>query len=203
MDPLSRPWTRCAGAGRLRRVAVVLLLLGHGGLLALCRSRQALGRPVAAPGNPARGSPAGGPVRAQRGLRLRRLGLAYFGGFDPAAIGLRFALPPKAPIPGDSLRSEPDAEPGPQPGWFAVSVAILHGCQYGIPDGRGGTEFTDRPYYAYFQRFRPAATAGYSIYIYHVTPDEANRVRRELGLLEISPETAARNSRDAATCPAQ
>jgi len=114
------------------------------------------------------------------------LGLAYFGGFDPTAIGLRFRLPPKGAIPGDPPAA-PDAAPGPQPGWFAVSVAILHGCQYAIPDGRGGTESTDRPYYAYFQRFRPAATAGYSIYVYHVTPEEANRVRRELGFPELPP----------------
>jgi hypothetical protein len=30
--------------------------------------------------------------------------------------------------------------------------------------------------------------AGYSIYIYHITLEEANRVRRELGLAELSQE---------------
>ena len=33
--------------------------------------------------------------------------------------------------------------------------------------------------------------AGYSIYIYHITLDEANRVRRELGLPELSEEGSA------------
>ena len=32
--------------------------------------------------------------------------------------------------------------------------------------------------------------AGYSIYIYHITLDDANRVRRELGLPELEGEGA-------------
>ena len=36
--------------------------------------------------------------------------------------------------------------------------------------------------HTYFQRFRPVATAGYSIFIYHIDRDECNRVRAELGL---------------------
>jgi hypothetical protein len=60
---------------------------------------------------------------------------------------------------------------GPKPGWHAVSVTRL--C------ARSGK-------HAYFQRFRPVASAGYSIHIYHIRRDEANRVRRELGLPELS-----------------
>jgi len=47
---------------------------------------------------------------------------------------------------------------------------------------------TDDWNYEYFLRFNPIATAGYSIYIYHITLDEANRVRRELGLAELPPD---------------
>ena len=36
--------------------------------------------------------------------------------------------------------------------------------------------------YRYFLHFEPVATAGYSIYVYHITLDGANRVRRRLGL---------------------
>ena len=39
--------------------------------------------------------------------------------------------------------------------------------------------------YRYFLNFDPVAMAGYSIYIYHITLDEANRVRRGLGLKEL------------------
>ncbi len=58
----------------------------------------------------------------------------------------------------------------PEPGWFAVSVNRIR--------GRGEE-------YAYFLRFEPVAMAGYTIYIYHITLDEANRVRRELGAAEL------------------
>ncbi len=58
----------------------------------------------------------------------------------------------------------------PQPGWHALSVNKI----------RSHTRE-----YEYFLRFEPVAMAGYSIYIYHITPDEANRVRRELGLPEL------------------
>jgi hypothetical protein len=38
---------------------------------------------------------------------------------------------------------------------------------------------------AYFSNFDPVAMAGYSIRIYHITIEDANRVRRELGLPEL------------------
>ncbi len=56
---------------------------------------------------------------------------------------------------------------GPQPGWHAVSVNQIH--------RREGD-------YLYFLQFQPVGMAGYSIYIYHITPEEAERVRQKLGL---------------------
>ncbi len=58
----------------------------------------------------------------------------------------------------------------PQPGWHALSVNKIR---------------SRSREYEYFLRFEPVAMAGYSIYIYHITFDEANRVRRELGLPEL------------------
>lgn len=58
----------------------------------------------------------------------------------------------------------------PQSGWYALSVNYIY----------------DRDkQYRYFLNYEPVATAGYSIYIYHITTDEANRVRREMNLPEI------------------
>ena len=59
---------------------------------------------------------------------------------------------------------------GPLPGWYALSVNEIYGRSR---------------QYRYFLNFQPVATAGYSIYIYHITIDEANQVRRELGLPEL------------------
>lgn len=67
-------------------------------------------------------------------------------------------------------------EPEPRPGWYAVSVHRIH---------------DPKDSYEYFRRFTPLATAGYSIYIYHVTLEEANRVRRELGLSDLSSSEVA------------
>jgi hypothetical protein len=58
----------------------------------------------------------------------------------------------------------------PQPGWYALSVNHLY----------------DREkQYRHFLNLKPVDSAGYSIYIYHITPEDANRVRREMGLPEI------------------
>jgi len=65
---------------------------------------------------------------------------------------------------------------GPQPGWYALSVNYLY-------------DRTGR--YRYFLKFEPVASAGYSIYIYHITLDKANRVRAELEM----PQLSDRNER--------
>ena len=117
--------------------------------------------------------------------------MAYFGIFDPRADGIEFSLPPLGPVPrekpnGRGKQARPPPNPaanlGPLPGWYAVSVTMLHGYTYAIHDGKGGKLFTDRPYFTYFQRFEPVARAGYSIYIYHLQPADVDRVRGELGL---------------------
>jgi hypothetical protein len=105
-------------------------------------------------------------------------GLAYYGWYPPALVGIPET---RRPSPGTQQRHSPDMgnsgarstelrESGPQPGWYALSVNHLydHNTQY-----------------RYFLHFEPVAMAGYSIYIYHITVDDANRVRRELGLPEL------------------
>ncbi len=97
----------------------------------------------------------------------RPLQLAYFGGVDPSIVGIQFTLPSASP----------------QPGHFAISVSYLRGSTLvSAPNGRGGKVGISRDGYSYFQHFTPIAKAGYSIFIYHITLEEANRVRRELGL---------------------
>ncbi|MDR1491863.1 MAG: hypothetical protein LBT05_03965 [Planctomycetaceae bacterium] len=66
----------------------------------------------------------------------------------------------------------------PQPGWYALSVNHLY----------------DREkQYRYFLNFEPADKIGYSIYIYHIMPEDANRVRRETGLPEIEVTPSEQN----------
>lgn len=99
-------------------------------------------------------------------------GLAYHGGFDPEDIGLDIPGPPEGVnserLDQSALKTE---AVGPLPGSYALSAMSVYGWQ-------------ER--YDYFgQFFEPIAYAGYSIYIYHITLEDANRVRRELGLPEL------------------
>jgi hypothetical protein len=63
-----------------------------------------------------------------------------------------------------------DRTAGPQPGWFIVSVNQIHRRE-------GDLE--------YFLEFDPVDTIGYTMNVYHITFDDANRVRRKMGLSEL------------------
>jgi hypothetical protein len=99
----------------------------------------------------------------------RPLSLACFSSVLPSFVGIEGEEVPKwTASHGGEANVEGSKDQGPRPGWFAVSVHLLRG------EG-----------YAYFLRFRPVAMAGYSIYVYHLSLDDANRARRELGLEEL------------------
>jgi 4-amino-4-deoxy-L-arabinose transferase-like glycosyltransferase len=110
----------------------------------------------------------------------RPLRLAYYGGMDAHLIGLEPHQAPYGPD-ADSGPTVPEQQ-GPQPGWYAVSVNLLCGMAWRAYDKRGQRTYHPRNAYSYFRLFRPVAKAGYSIFIYHITPEEANRVRAQFGL---------------------
>lgn len=92
------------------------------------------------------------------------LRMAYRGFVAPDTLGIEnHGLPPRGPVIGTKQRDVITQRLGPQPGWHAMSVDRIHA-----------------PEFDYFLNFEPVDSVGYSIYIYHITPDEANRVRREL-----------------------
>ena len=102
------------------------------------------------------------------------IGVSYDNILDPSVVGIEYTKPPVGPMAIEQELPPPEQQ-GPLPGWYAISVNHLHGRT---------------KEYEYFLRFEPAAMAGYSMYIYHLTPDQVNPVRRELGLPE-APEVAA------------
>ena len=112
----------------------------------------------------------------------RPLHLAYFGHIDPRAAGIEFVLPPYGPVRESDLVGPEADRLGPRPGWHAVSVTLLRGYRYAVPNGTGGTVYIDDFYYRYFLDCQPVARAGYSINIYHLEWDECNRLRADLGL---------------------
>ncbi len=105
----------------------------------------------------------------------RPLGLAAFNTIDPGILGIQFTLPP----------------PDPQPGYYALDVNFVRGFPYRAANGRGQFEYIGLHQYEYFQHFQPIAKAGYSIFIYHITLEDANRVRRELGLPLLRDKTSS------------
>jgi len=60
----------------------------------------------------------------------------------------------------------------PREGWYVISVNQIH--------NRSGR-------YRYFLEFEPVARIGYSMNVYHITPEEAERVRQKMGFTEIDP----------------
>jgi hypothetical protein len=120
----------------------------------------------------------------------RPLGLAFFHMLDPKPyLNVDFTIPPLAPDPDQSHTREQLEKLGPHPGYFAISVGYLRGITFSAPDGGGGFRWIPRhDSFAYFQSFKPIARAGYSIYIYHITLDEANEARRKMGLPPLPSE---------------
>jgi 4-amino-4-deoxy-L-arabinose transferase-like glycosyltransferase len=100
----------------------------------------------------------------------RPLGVAYFALCDPRIAGIEWIAVPRVAVESADGAYVASESRGPLPGWYALSVNEIH---------RHSGE------YEYFLRFQPVAMAGYSIYIYHITLEEANQVRRELGLPEL------------------
>lgn len=115
----------------------------------------------------------------QRHPEARPLGIAdnFFWPVDPQVAGIEYFVAPSGPAPDEPLERSGADHFGPLPGWYAISVNALRADKW--PARR---TYEELPYYGYFLNFAPVAHAGYSIYVYHVTPDEANRVRAQMGL---------------------
>jgi 4-amino-4-deoxy-L-arabinose transferase-like glycosyltransferase len=108
--------------------------------------------------------------------QARPIGVAYFGFFDPEILDPDFT-----PVPEDHTWALSDrVRNGPPPGWYALSVNSLYG--YAL----GGIQDGPLPRYEYFRSLRPVATAGYSMYIYRISPEGPACVRQDLGLVALS-----------------
>jgi len=66
----------------------------------------------------------------------------------------------------DSIENRQKTCVGPLPGWYIISLNLIH-----RPEGD----------YEYFQEFEPVDRIGYSMNVYHITRDDADRLRRKLG----------------------
>jgi hypothetical protein len=123
-----------------------------------------------------------------------QIGLAYYNLIDARILGINFDLPPSGAtgiFPDDRRYTR---SIGPRPGYYAVSVNFLRGVPFCTADGRGGFRRIPSFTYSYFLQFNPIAKAGYSIFIYHITLEDANLFRRQWGLPLLVEETSIQES---------
>ncbi len=78
--------------------------------------------------------------------------------------------PPPGPDYFDSIEEVHVEVIGPQPGWHVLSVNEI---------------FEESGQWRYFLEFKPVATVAYAIRIYYIAHEDANRVRRKLGISEL------------------
>ncbi len=106
----------------------------------------------------------------------RPLRLAYFGSapFEIAALDDVLPLPTPDRGAGASNRFPSSV---PETGWYAASVHLLQSS--------AGPPFASSDL-RYLLQLQPVASAGYSIRIYHITAEDAERLRREMGLPPLS-----------------
>lgn len=84
------------------------------------------------------------------------LKLAYFGYFDPRCLEIECPA---------LIRTDSTSIP---PGWYAVSVNFSQGMPWFIYAADGTKARVKHDTFERFRQLKPHATAGYSIYIYHV-----------------------------------
>jgi 4-amino-4-deoxy-L-arabinose transferase-like glycosyltransferase len=115
----------------------------------------------------------------------RPLYLAYNGTMYPEIVGITYRQPPYGveSIPETLLTSLDPRAVGPVPGLHAVSANLVIGLPFVVPDERH-LYYLQCPLnaYRYFQHFTPIARVGHSIYVYDLSLDDVNAVRRRLGL---------------------
>ncbi|MCX7428745.1 MAG: glycosyltransferase family 39 protein [Planctomycetia bacterium] len=96
--------------------------------------------------------------------------MAYYGNFDPRHVGLDYELPSERCVTGDEQHVR-DVALQLRPGWYAVSVNLLHGFPHCVYDDHGTLTDLDSGLLTQLLQREPEATAGYSIHIYHISPN--------------------------------
>ena len=115
--------------------------------------------------------------------QVRPLGMAIFQSIHLKQFGIEFNDVPRGPYALSSEEHVDSARLGPQPGYFAISVNFLRGMIFEVSTSDGNwLKIDSHDYYDYFKYFEPIDRIGYSIYIYKITPSEANAVRARMGL---------------------
>jgi predicted esterase len=115
-------------------------------------------------------------LRRQSHVRLQ--GMAIRDPLGPAVSGLRYLKPPINPLSASAYNSFYTRRTGPYPGYYALDPFHLR-----------------KHNYSYFLNFMPIARVGSSVFLYHISQEDAVRVRRDAGLpaleqaTDVNPDT--------------
>jgi hypothetical protein len=93
---------------------------------------------------------------------IKQICLGYFGHVDPKLYGIDYTLPSATPTAGRC----------------AVSANFLAGYPYAITYAGEKMIGVRRNLWSWYDRYRPVARVGRSIYIFEVSPDEVGRASR-------------------------
>jgi hypothetical protein len=119
-----------------------------------------------------------------------KIGLAYFGQINPRIFEARpegelpWFLPPARPGTMPPLPEKDRLGPRmvrPEPGLYAVSASLLRGLRWRVYDndpGRWAPLSAEQNAFSYFQLFTPIDQVGHSIYLYRLTPENAERLAK-------------------------
>ncbi|QDV18647.1 hypothetical protein Pan153_33070 [Gimesia panareensis] len=103
------------------------------------------------------------------------LSIAYYSDVNPKSAGIEFKLPPMRTI-GFNSEAIPNAL---KPGWYLISVNFMKGYPWRLADSEG-VEMKSRQYaFSYFAKLEPVDRIGYSIYVYHITENDIQRLKTE------------------------
>ncbi len=106
--------------------------------------------------------------------------LAYWGPVEPSLLGIEYETVPDLSVVATRVHHGRIEERTLQPGWYAVSVNVLRG--HPLTPALARTiqarwlRRSDPANAAYFLALKPAARAGYSILIFHVTDEDSQRL---------------------------
>jgi 4-amino-4-deoxy-L-arabinose transferase-like glycosyltransferase len=107
--------------------------------------------------------------------------LAYLGRVHPAYAGIDFELAPLAPRGGEEA-------PALEPGWYAISVTYMQGRAYQVRSPEGRWVPVPEQALTYFRERTAAGRVGYSIYLFHIKPN--NRADLEQESSRASPRSS-------------
>lgn len=111
--------------------------------------------------------------------------LAYCGTVDPVVAGVEFVLPARNPSALDPRQALPRDRSGPEPGLYAVSVNYVQGLPFRSYNEDGRVVPVPVGSYRYFQELERIDRAGYSIWLYRLSPEDVEELR------VVWPETAS------------